>query len=58
MANKEHDPPSGTDEEYFVRRLLEETGITEAQARELIALLGYEWTSLLREAHILIAKKS
>ena len=33
---------------------MEETGITEEQARDLIGLLGYEWTSLLRaERHLL-----
>jgi hypothetical protein len=57
MANEEIEPPSGVDEEYFVRLLVEETGITERQARDLIALLGYEWTSLLREAHILAKKR-
>jgi len=36
-----------------VRRLVEETGITENQARELIVFLGLNWTSLLREARIL-----
>ncbi|RUW80453.1 hypothetical protein [Mesorhizobium sp. M2A.F.Ca.ET.067.02.1.1] len=55
MANKS---AGGVDEEYFVRRLVSETGITEQQARDLIALLGYEWASLLREAHLLKAKNS
>ncbi|WP_185970229.1 MULTISPECIES: hypothetical protein [unclassified Mesorhizobium] len=54
MANKE---PTGDGESYFVRRLMDETGITEEQARVLIALLGYEWTSLLREANILAQKR-
>ena len=44
--------PSATD--GLVRRLGRESGITEAQARELIAFLGpYNWSSLLREARIL-----
>ncbi|WP_217575637.1 hypothetical protein [Mesorhizobium sp. GbtcB19] len=34
----------------LVQKLLEETGITEAQALELIALLGSNWSSLVREA--------
>lgn len=34
----------------LVPRLLAETGITEAQALELISLLGANWPSLLREA--------
>lgn len=40
-----------------VWRLMEETNITEEQARELIALIGYEWPSLLREARILAKKR-
>ena len=40
-----------------VRRLVNETGITTAQARELVAFLGpHNWTSLLREARILNPK--
>ncbi|WP_167498487.1 MULTISPECIES: hypothetical protein [unclassified Mesorhizobium] len=34
----------------LVQKLLEETGITEAQALELISLLGSNWSSLIREA--------
>jgi hypothetical protein len=34
----------------LVQKLLEETGITEAQALELISLLGSNWSSLVREA--------
>ncbi|MBZ9819728.1 hypothetical protein [Mesorhizobium sp. CA4] len=34
----------------FVRRLVAKTGITEAQALELVSLLGLNWASLMREA--------
>lgn len=34
----------------FVQRLIQEIGITEVQAHELISLLGYDWASLVREA--------
>lgn len=34
----------------LVQKLLEETGITEAQALQLISLLGSNWSSLIREA--------
>ncbi|TPI13113.1 hypothetical protein FJW06_15255 [Mesorhizobium sp. B4-1-3] len=34
----------------LVPRLRAETGITEAQALELISLVGTNWSSLLREA--------
>ena len=44
----------GLDE--VARRLVRETGITEAQAFELIMLLGLNWSSLVREAKAL--KKS
>jgi hypothetical protein len=33
------------------------TGITEAQARELVALLGFPWSSLMREAHLPMRKR-
>lgn len=37
----------------MARRLVDETGITEAQARELISFLGFNWASLVREARML-----
>ena len=36
-----------------VKRLAAETGISEAQARELVLLLGVDWSSLVREARML-----
>lgn len=40
-----------------VARLVKETGITELEARELVALLGnYNWASLVREARLLMRK--
>ncbi len=37
-----------------IKRLVEETGITEAQARTLIVMIGItNWSSLVREAKIL-----
>ena len=42
-----------------VRRLMVGTGITDAQASELVSVLGpYNWSSLLREARILNPLKS
>lgn len=41
----------------FVRRLVDETGISEAQALDLIYLLGLNWTSLVREAKVIAAQK-
>jgi len=38
----------------LVQKLLEETGITEAQALELISLLGSNWSSLVREAKAIL----
>jgi len=40
-------------ESFTVQRLIAETGITEAQAIELIAFLGLNWSSLVREARLL-----
>ncbi|MBZ9986801.1 hypothetical protein LB572_06800 [Mesorhizobium sp. BH1-1-5] len=34
----------------YVRQLVETTGITKAEALELIYLLGLNWASLVREA--------
>jgi len=52
MTDKPQRPPAETG--GIARRLVDETGITDAQARELIAFLGpHNWTSLLREARIL-----
>ncbi|WP_171026405.1 hypothetical protein [Mesorhizobium comanense] len=36
-----------------VKRLVAETGISEADALELIYLLGLNWSSLVREARVL-----
>lgn len=46
-------PPSAVQALTVVQRLMAETGITEAQAIELIAFLGLNWSSLLREAKLL-----
>ncbi|MDF2389700.1 hypothetical protein JMG10_50325 [Nostoc ellipsosporum NOK] len=47
---------SGSENEALddiVKRLVEETGISEADALELIRLLGLNWSSLVREARVL-----
>ena len=41
----------------LVQRLVKEANITEEQARELIALLGSNWPSLMREARFLTRKR-
>ncbi|MBB6409141.1 hypothetical protein HNQ71_001785 [Mesorhizobium sangaii] len=57
MTDEQGKAPSNPDDPV-VRRLVNETGITQMQARELIALLGaLSWASLLREAQILTAGK-
>ena len=40
-----------------VNRLIREIGITETQAWELVALLGPNWNSLVREAKELLRQK-
>ena len=44
---------NGTAFEGLIKRLAAETGISEPQARELVRLLGVDWSSLIREARIL-----
>ena len=39
-----------------IQRLVHETGITHEQARDLVALLGLNWSSLIREAKLLKRK--
>lgn len=46
------------EQEFLVRFLARETGITETQARNLIIMLGTDRSSLLREARILKANTS
>jgi len=55
MVDEQGRPPAATDD--MARRLARETGITEAQARELIDFLGLNWASLLREARMLKNRK-
>ncbi|MEQ1956803.1 hypothetical protein [Mesorhizobium sp. CN2-181] len=38
---------------HLIRRLVCETGIEERDARDLVATLGVDWSSLVREARIL-----
>jgi hypothetical protein len=42
----------------IVERLVKQTGITEAQALELIYLVGLNWPSLVRKAKALTMGKS
>lgn len=42
----------------IVKRLMKQTGITEAQALELVYLVGLNWPSLVREAKALKVGKS
>ncbi|WP_181177518.1 MULTISPECIES: hypothetical protein [unclassified Mesorhizobium] len=42
----------------IVKRLMHQTGITEAQALELIRFVGLNWPSLVREAKALKVGKS
>ncbi|QOF73271.1 hypothetical protein IG197_09565 [Aminobacter sp. SR38] len=55
MTDEPREPLSMGD--FLVRRLMEETGITEQQARKLVADLGYQWSSLVREARFLAKKR-
>lgn len=40
-----------------IQRLVQETGITEAEASGLLTVLGSDWSSLVREARLLKQKR-
>ena len=44
---------SGALKDDIIRRLIADTGISEMQARELVMLIGMDWSSLVREARLL-----
>ncbi|PBB83583.1 hypothetical protein CK216_27905 [Mesorhizobium sp. WSM3876] len=45
--------PQTTEALALVQKLVAETGVSEAQAWELVFLLGINWASLVREAKIM-----
>ena len=51
MADERTYPQSTTGS--VVERLVKETGISEAQARELKSVLGFNWASLMREVRFI-----
>ena len=53
---QERDARLKTEKEFRVRFLMKETGITEAQARDLVDMIGIDASSLLREARLLKKK--
>ncbi|MGX9120355.1 hypothetical protein ACWTU6_27370 [Mesorhizobium sp. BHbsci] len=50
-------PGAGSAREALARRLAEQTGISEADARVLIELIGTNWNSLIREARVLTSRR-
>jgi hypothetical protein len=48
--------PDGAGRTWLINRLVRETGIKEAEASDLITMLGVDWSSLLREARIIKMK--
>ena len=50
---KEPDKPDGNGRARLIQRLVQEMGITEPEAADLVMLLGTDWSSLVREAHLL-----
>lgn len=53
----EENHPRRSQRTLYAQRLCRETGITEQQAVDLIAMLGPDWASLVREAkHIMKSK--
>ncbi|MBZ9986468.1 hypothetical protein LB572_05080 [Mesorhizobium sp. BH1-1-5] len=49
MADKDDNPTL----DDVVKRLVQETGVSEAQALELVYLIGLDWGSLVREAKLI-----
>jgi hypothetical protein len=49
--------PDGSARACQIARLIRDTGITEAEATELVAVLGTDWAPLVREARLLKAKR-
>jgi len=43
----------GAGDDGLLKRLIRETGITEAEASDLVMMLGPNWSSLVREARLL-----
>jgi hypothetical protein len=57
MADEQDKAPQRVPDDLVVQRLVKEANITEEQARELIAFLGHNWASLMREARFLTRKR-
>ena len=55
-GKRERDERLKAEKEFRVRFLMKETGITEAQARALVDMIGIDASSLLREARLLKKK--
>lgn len=53
MGQEDEGRHSSFDSEVLAKRLEKTTGISIDEARELIRLLGPNWTSLVREAVLL-----
>ncbi|MGX5803103.1 hypothetical protein ACWGS9_17870 [Bradyrhizobium sp. Arg314] len=52
-SKQERDERLQAETEFRIQFLMKETGITEAQARGLVELIGIDANSLLREARLL-----
>jgi hypothetical protein len=53
----EREKPENEGRAEMIQRLVEETGITAAEAADLITMLGVAWSSLVREARLLKMKR-
>ena len=51
------EPDKADSKAWLIKRLVQETGITEAEASDLVTLLGMDWSSLVREARVLKMKR-
>jgi hypothetical protein len=55
MADDSNKPQAMS--QMVIQRLVRETNITVAQARELVSFLRHDWASLVREARLLVRKR-
>jgi hypothetical protein len=53
LSHMAEEPKTFDPRAEFVRKVARETGITEEQVRDVISLVGYDHSSIVREARIL-----
>lgn len=57
LVTKQPDKTDDLSRAGTIQRLVKETGITEAEASDLLTLIGSDWSSLVREARLVRPKR-